>query len=629
MSGIVGIVNADGAPVDRDLLCRLTASLDYRGPDARTVWVDGHIGFGHTMLRATEDSAHERQPHSLDGKVWITADARVDGRTELRGEFDGERIAGLDTATDVELILHAYRRWDTGCVDHLLGDFAFAIWDGPKRRLFCARDHFGVKPFFYARVGNALVFSNTLNCLRLHPAVRDTLNEVAIGDFLLFWQNQDPATTTFSDIQRLPGAHCMTWSDDRVSVSRYWSLPIDGHIRYQRSGDYVEHFEAILRTAVADRLRAGRVAVEMSGGLDSPSIAATAKEMLARRGGQFDLQAYTFVYDRLIPDRERQFSGLVGQALDIPVHYLAADDYPLFEPDARADKSAPEPFYLFQQPAANADFYRMVAAHSRVLLTGWDGDALLSESPGLYFRELLKKGELAELAAGLGWFIRVEHRLPPMGVRTWIKRKLGRYPVRSRYPSWIHPAFASRIDLRGRWARMNAEPRPAHPTRPMTSTSLFVPNWWALFERYDAGVTGLPIEARHPLLDRRLVQYVLAIPPVPWSIGKHMLRVAMVGTLPEAVRRRPKAGLAGDPAVEMLRASGGHSLDNLAPSARLANFVRREWVPRIAGEADSTRLWLNLRPLILNRWLENAISVAHDGERPSATETQARVSGVN
>ena len=234
---------------------------------------------------------------------------------------------------------------------------------------------------------------------------------------------------------------------------------------------------------------------------------------------------------------------------------------------------------LFQQPAANADFYRMVAAHSRVLLTGWDGDALLSESPGLYFRELLKKRELAELVAGLGWFIGVEHTLPPMGVRTWIKRKLGRYPVRSRYPSWIHPAFASRIDLRGRWARMNAELRPAHPTRPMTSTSLSVPNWWALFERYDAGVTGLPLEARHPLLDRRLVQYVLAIPPVPWSIGKHMLRVAMVGTLPEAVRRRPKAGLAGDPAVEMLRASGGHSLDNFAPSARLANFVRRECGP--------------------------------------------------
>jgi asparagine synthase (glutamine-hydrolysing) len=242
MSGIVGIVNTDGAPVDRGLLVRLTASLDYRGPDARAVWIDGHVGFGHTMLRTTDESVNERQPLCLDGSVWITADARVDGRAELRDKLGNESVAGLDTVTDVELILHAYRRWDTACVDHLLGDFAFAIWDGRKQRLFCARDHFGVKPFFYARVGTALLFGNTLNCLRLHPGVSDTLNEVAIGDFLLFGTNQDPATTTFSDLRRLPGAHCLTWSRDRVDVSRYWSLPIDGHIRYKRSRDYVDHF---------------------------------------------------------------------------------------------------------------------------------------------------------------------------------------------------------------------------------------------------------------------------------------------------------------------------------------------------------------------------------------------------
>ena len=99
------------------------------------------------------------------------------------------------------------------------------------------------------------MFSNTLNCLRLHPGVSDTLNEVAIGDFLLFEQNQDPATTTFADIQRLPGAQFLMWSADRFSVSRYWSLPVDGHIRYKRSSDYVEDFKEILRTAVDDRLR--------------------------------------------------------------------------------------------------------------------------------------------------------------------------------------------------------------------------------------------------------------------------------------------------------------------------------------------------------------------------------------
>ena len=604
MSGIVGIINTDGAPVDRDLLGRLTGFLTYRGPDAQAVWIDGHVGFGHTMLRTTDEAVNERQPMSVDGSVWITADARVDARSDLRRELGIERIAGQDARPDVELILHAYDRWDTGCVHHLLGDFAFAIWDGRKQRLFCARDHVGVKPFFYARVGETLIFSNTLNCLRLCPDVTDGLNEVAIGDFVLFAQNQDPATTTFADIHRLPGAHCLTWSRDRFSVSRYWSLPTDGNIRYKRSGDYIDRFKEILRTAVDDRLRTSRVAIEMSGGLDSPAIAATAKELLLARGEPFDFQAHTFVYDRLIPDRERHFSGLVAEALAIPINYLAGDDYPLFELTQSGDRPEPEPFYLFQEAAANADYYRMITAQSRVVLTGWDGDAILCDSPRLYFRKLLKSAQFAEAAAGLAWFIGVAHTLPPIGFRMWIKRKLGKYPVMSTYPSWIDPAFERRMNLRDRWAWRNAEPPVVLPTRPQASMDLFVPNWWELFETYDPGVSGLPLEARHPLTDRRLVDYILAIPPVPWSISKNILRVATDGVLPEAVRVRPKTGLAGHPNVEMLRGARRHWLDEFQPTPGLSDYVRRDAIPRVAGEVDSNRLWVNLRPFRLNRWLE-------------------------
>ena len=127
MSGIVGIINTDGAPVDRDLLVRLTASLDYRGPDARAVWVDGHVGFGHTMLRTTDESVHERQPLSLDGSVWITGRPR--GRAGGAATRAGRRTCCRPRHRD-------RRRADPACVsplghscvDHLLGDFAFAIW---------------------------------------------------------------------------------------------------------------------------------------------------------------------------------------------------------------------------------------------------------------------------------------------------------------------------------------------------------------------------------------------------------------------------------------------------------------------------------------------------------------------
>jgi asparagine synthase (glutamine-hydrolysing) len=172
MSGIVGIVHFDGAPVDRHLLGQMTASMAFRGPDTQEIWIDGHVGFGHTLLKTTDESEHERQPFTLYGKVWIVADARVDARRELVPQLRANGHEDLSPdATDVELILRAYQTWGENCVEHLLGDFAFAIWDGSKQRLFCARDHLGVKPFFYAHLGQKLIFSNTLDCIRQHPAV--------------------------------------------------------------------------------------------------------------------------------------------------------------------------------------------------------------------------------------------------------------------------------------------------------------------------------------------------------------------------------------------------------------------------------------------------------------------------
>src|SRR5437016_3404159 len=137
MSGIAGILNLDGGPVDRSLLSRMTNFMTFRGPDAQQIWAHGNVGLGHTLLRTTEESERERQPFTLDGHVWIVSDARLDAQHELiekleaRGEYLKSGLA------DVELLLRAYRVWGEDCVQHLLGDFAFAVWDGALQRLFC------------------------------------------------------------------------------------------------------------------------------------------------------------------------------------------------------------------------------------------------------------------------------------------------------------------------------------------------------------------------------------------------------------------------------------------------------------------------------------------------------------
>jgi asparagine synthase (glutamine-hydrolysing) len=148
MSGIVGIVNLDGAPVDHALLQRMTDFQSFRGPDAKQIWLNGNIGFGHTLLKTTDESEHEYQPFTLDGDVWIVADARVDAQRDLIAELHAKGQEVQPGVTDVELILRAYLAWGEDCVEHLLGDFTFGIWDGPQHRLFCARDQMGVKCFY-------------------------------------------------------------------------------------------------------------------------------------------------------------------------------------------------------------------------------------------------------------------------------------------------------------------------------------------------------------------------------------------------------------------------------------------------------------------------------------------------
>src|SRR6266478_5893504 len=331
LSGIVGIYHRNGAPLEQSLLQSLVDFLSYRGPDSRECWMDGSIGLGHAMLRTTRESLGERQPASLDGRAEFIAELQRSGR-----------VVPL-SAPDSELILHAYATWGTPCVEHLRGDFSFAIWDARNKQLFCARDHFGIKSFYYVQRENLFLFSNTLNCLRMHPEVSDELNEAAIGDFLLFGLNYDNATTSFRDIQRLPPAHSLSISPEGLKIRRYWAPPTDGRIRYSKPEEYVENFQSLLKAAVADRLRTDRVGILFIGGLDSSSVAAVAKEMSGKSSPASELRGYTYIYESLIPDREGDYAREVGEFLRVPIKFLAMDQLQLFAGWDDPERNAPEP----------------------------------------------------------------------------------------------------------------------------------------------------------------------------------------------------------------------------------------------------------------------------------------------
>jgi asparagine synthase (glutamine-hydrolysing) len=606
MSGIVGIVNTDGAPVPRDLLARMAEFLRFRGPDARNLWCDFEVGFAHALLDTSGVGAKDEQPCSIDGRVWIVADARVDARTELSGELRSSGITVPPGASDAELILLAYQLWGQDCLYHLLGDFAFAIWDGPCKQLFCARDQFGVKPFYYANLADCFVFSNTLNCLRLHPNVSSRLNDLAISDYLLFGSNQDPCTTSFEQIQRLAPGHFLLCSEGKFRISKYWTLQQTSEARYKERQDYVEHFRALLRTAVQDRLRSDRVAVFMSGGLDSSTVAAVAHRVLGD-DDQSRLQAYSVVYDKLIPDQERRFAGIVSDFCGVPLHYLVADDYQLFEGSRDQDPCQAEPR---DQPllAMNHDLYTQVAVQSRVVLTGEGGDPCLLPSPGAILK-LLRTGKGWGVASGYVRCALWQRSLPRAGLRSLIRARTDA-AEESFIPEWINPELALKLDLSQRWKDLQREPIPIDSHRPEAYRNLCHCGWANSFEVLDPGNSPLPVEARHPFFDLRLVDFLLSLPTLPWCIGKQIIREAMMGFLPLQVLRRRKAALAGDPVVELLKQPQSSWIDSFQPTPELLHYVRPSRIPPIAGKPNSSAdAWRHLRPLSLDHWLRRQATV--------------------
>ena len=602
MSGFVGIVNLDGGPVDRVMLDRMTKSLAFRGPDGQGMWSQGNAGLGHALLRVARESAQEAQPATLDGRVYCVAHARIDARQDLAEKL---RRAGIEadlSRPDVELILQAWQAWQEDMVQHLLGDFCFALWDIRQNLLFCARDHFGVRPFYYAQVGQSLLFSNTLDCLRLHPGISDRLNGQAIGDFLLFDTNLEPGTTFFADIHRLPPGHVLHCRDGRVSTARYWKLPEAEPIEFRRREDCLERFCELLDAAVSDRLRGESAGILLSGGLDSPSVAVSARRVVDKRGGAFPLRAHTYVLDRLVRHEERHYAGLVAEALRIPIEYCVGDKAQLYDHFDSPEYRVPEPLHLVIG-YREADPYADLARASRTALTGYGGDPVLASLLTAHFKRLARGKKYGRILADAARYLTAEGRFSRLYLRSrwnlWFGNKL-----RDSFPVWLQPEFEKRLELKSRWQAMQNGGHSNHSARPESYKALSSEEWPPTLESFDPGVTRFPVEAAHPFFDLRVASLLLGLPAVPWCSDKEILRQAARGYLPEKVRLRPKSPMAEDPIAVLLRRPDSAWVDRFEAEASLGEYVVRERIPAVCGAEDSFQAWVNLRPLSLNFWLQ-------------------------
>jgi asparagine synthase (glutamine-hydrolysing) len=597
-------MHGDNAPIERALLQSLTDFLSFRGPDAQNAWMGRSIGMGHALLRTARESKNEQQPLGLEERYWIVADARLDAREELIAEL---QRAGRDVCSDTpdcDLILHAYAVWGTPCIDRLHGDFSFALWDARHKQLFCARDHFGIKPFYYAQLGGIFLCSNTLNCLRLHPRVGDKLNDLAIADFLLFDMVREPEATSFADVQRLPPAHILVCEERGISVRKYWTLSEAAALQHKQASECVDEFRELMDRAVADRTRIDSAAVLMSGGLDSPTVAASAQRALGHNGAAGGVRAYTEVYESLIPHEERHYAGLVAEALKIPIEFQISDEPCLCQKPRDREGEWPEPAHSPWWDSGMTQLHQVSLRH-RVVLTGYGGDPALSCLLSVHFLQLLKSRRIGRALSDALRYFASEGRFSRMYVRTRWNKWFGGESQIHHYPEWLNHDLEKRLGLRERWEGITAGSSPNGTARHTAYEAIIDPSWPSMFEGYDPGVTGVPLEVRHPFFDLRLVKFLLALPALPWCSDKQLLREAARGTLPDAVRLRRKSPLPADPLTALLQQKESAWVDSFVAEPELGRYVERRRIPKVFGERDAWSAWIHLRPLSLNFWLRS------------------------
>lgn len=551
MSGIFGIYNCDGAKVEEKLLRELTESLTYRGTDSHNIWLNNHIGFGHTFLKNTFESEYESQPFTLDHLIYIVADLRIDDRPNLINQLELNNHENLTQLTDVELVLRSYLKWNEDCINYLLGDFSFAIWDNRKKSLFCARDNFGIKPFFYAKINNTFLFASDIQTILKYPNISHKFNELAIADFLIFGGNQEENATAYENIYRLPAAHKLIITSENIKLKRYWQLPLNQPtINYKNPVDYIENYRELLTTAIKDRLRFNQVNMLMSGGIDSTGIAAIASQFSK-------VKAFTETVKKMFPDEEKYYAEIVAKHLKIDIDFFNHDDYRLYEKWEEFFPNFNEPCNATFPLAVN-DFTKLCLSHSPIFLSGLGGDEVLY-AHRLYYVELLKKGQIVEFCRKTWQHWQRYGTLQGLAIRSGLKQMLGlNIDLKPEYPTWIKPDLTKRLYLKERFNHYT-KPQPLlHKTHPEAYQGLNSSRWSLALESnsYPFG-----LEVRYPFFDLRLINYVLAIPPIPWCFNKHIQRASFNKILPDIIVNRPKTPLQGDRL--WCRINEFHDLDSL------------------------------------------------------------------
>lgn len=532
MSAIFGISGEVGAPFKLASLKNMSGALIHRGPDDYHYWQEKNVGLGHRMLRVTPEAGGEILPyHDPESGLVISSDARLDNRDELIDKLGRDNFK-TEIIPDSQIILVAYDKWNTDCLQHIVGDFSFVIWDTRAQSLFCARDHLGVKPFYYLTQDNVFVFCSEAEVIAKYSGMDITLNEARLADSLTpHLEGLDKTSTCFQEVLRLPPGHFLKVTHGSILLEKYWEQQPSNEFKLQADGEYQEALTEILTRSVAARCRGiDTPAVLLSGGVDSAAILGLCRHLFNNHAVA-KVQSFSGISEHRGDCKESQMiQKLIGSGGFTP-HLLTPDSlHDLNDKIFPLIQRVQEPFdicmiliFLLYQQASQAGH--------KVVLDGVDGDMMTSLSSN-YPRYLIKQGMLGTALRETSCQANEVYKAYTPCYRlffryllsAWtpelLQKKYREFKSKSRVNGYLvesgmKPAFAKRAGLKQRLEQFERE----------NSKNLGFPGGQYLgnvqhpflavgLERYDRVASLCAIEPRHPFINKRLVDFYLS---VPWN----------------------------------------------------------------------------------------------------------------
>lgn len=585
--------------------------MAHRGRGTPRRFIDGSVAVVEYDSEAAETLPCDSLPwHDESGSIYLVFDGFLHNAPEVRSMLlrDGAR---LRAACDRELVLHAYERWGVNCASRLLGDFAMAIWDVRRRQLVCIRDRLGVKPFHYRDDGGAFVFGSEWQQVARDSPYRPVLNERILGQYLLD-SCQDVEGTLYAGINRLPPAHILTVSRTGISRARYWTLEPRALTRCESDQDRAERLRGILEEAVRCRLpQAGRVGVLLSGGVDSSAVACIARQLRPSAADDPDgVHTFSLLFADPACDERTYLRAMPPMG---PAHYFDVEGRDRAEMDFDEDDPHPQgPLYYPNLSMLRAPVRAAERLGMRTLLTGMGGDYLFAGYH--HCADLLRSGRWSSLwqevtSLGSVTSMSLRERALAFAVRPLVPNAMRRILPR-RLPGWIRPDFARRAGLLDPPNRKDDGVTFPDAARQAIYDALFRSGALAFaFEEEDRFTSRASLDWRAPLLDVRLIEFALGLPPHErtWrGRTKIVLRNALVDVLPEPVRERSsKADFSGFMDRE-LRVRQRTRIDALFTRSRLAEAgvvdgaaVQARW-SKYCEEGGGDR-WMLLMLLNLER----------------------------